>query len=75
MPGEEPSDHGEAFVGEHTADHLGYWGEPLVTDISENTTNKRDDGNDGSRFENLPFMGDGFSQKIEAPSLSPCLTL
>ena len=30
--GEKPSEHGEAFVSEHAADHLGYRGEPLITD-------------------------------------------
>ena len=50
-------------------------GQPLVTDISENPTDNRDDADDGSRFEDLPLMGDGFGQKIEAPSLSLCLNL
>ena len=50
-------------------------GQPLVTDISENPTDNRDDADNGSRFENLPFMGDGYGQKIEAPSLSLRLNL
>ena len=46
---------------------------PLITDVSENSTDKRDDANDGGGLENLPLVGVNLGQKVEAPiqSLSP----
>ena len=49
--------------------------QPLITDISENSTDNRNDSDNRSRLEDLLLVGDDVSQKIEAPSLSLILNL